>query len=44
MRDFTGGMHCNPMRDAIAEQDLWWLENLQLSLPAMSCRLLPRFF
>lgn len=29
MRDFTAGMHCNPTRDAIAEQDLWWLENLQ---------------
>lgn len=29
MRDFTSGMHCNPTRDAIAEQDLWWLENLQ---------------
>lgn len=29
MRDFTAGMHCNPVRDAIAEQDLWWMENLQ---------------
>ena len=29
IRDFTGGMHVNPTRDAIAEQDLWWMENLQ---------------
>ena len=29
VRDFTGGMHINPTRDAIAEQDLWWMENLQ---------------
>jgi hypothetical protein len=29
MRDFTAGMHCNPTRECIAEQDLWWLENLQ---------------
>ena len=29
MRDFTGGMHCNPARDALHEQDLWWLENMQ---------------
>jgi hypothetical protein len=29
MRDFTGGMHCNPTRECIEEQSLWWLENLQ---------------
>ena len=29
IRDFTGGMHVNSARDAIGEQDLWWMENLQ---------------
>lgn len=29
IRDFTPGMHINPTRDAIGEQDLWWMENLQ---------------
>ncbi|MBA0085817.1 MAG: hypothetical protein HRJ53_12535, partial [Acidobacteria bacterium Pan2503] len=29
IRDFTPGMHVNPTRDAIQEQDLWWMENLQ---------------
>jgi hypothetical protein len=38
MRDFTGGMHVNPTRSAIAEQDLWWCENLQ---PLASGNLVP---
>lgn len=29
VRDFTPGIHCNPTRDAIGEQDCWWMENLQ---------------
>jgi hypothetical protein len=29
IRDFTSGMHINPNRDAIADQDMWWMENLQ---------------
>lgn len=40
MRDFTAGMHVNPQRDAIAEQDLWWCENLQ---PLASGNLVPVF-
>lgn len=38
MRDFTGGMHVNPNRDAIQEQDCWWIENLQ---PLASGYLIP---